>query len=88
MYAENVAPAPHAVGTYGTGLVAVDEFPTPGVTVRRFCNADNGAVVHRDVFVGGWRVGRYLTERGVENAVERYTAEGAEAAARYAAATS
>lgn len=66
-------------------VVTTDEHPAPGLTVRRA--VEDGVPLPVVLFVGGWRRGTYKTEAGLARAVARYTAEGAESAARYAAVT-
>jgi hypothetical protein len=53
-------------------LFRTDTHPHPQVTVRRW--EDNNGFVRADVFVGGWRVATYRTERALAARVEREVA--------------
>ena len=64
--------APVAAAVADTSRLDIpDEHPHPNMTVRR------GHPLGTQLFVGGWRVGFYKTERGLQAAIARHAKAGA-----------
>ncbi|MEU5425944.1 hypothetical protein AB0H73_10085 [Streptomyces olivoreticuli] len=52
----------------------IDTHPAPLITLRQHLSP-HGETLRWTLFVTGWRVGTYKTEKGVHRAVERWKAE-------------